>query len=334
MEEPLVSIIIPIYNAEKYLSECIKTVLDQTYTNIEVLLIDDGSTDNSFEICKEFERGDKRVHVIHQKNAGVSSARNTGIENAQGRYIAFVDSDDIVYHRYIQTLVNDLGHSILAMCAYEKIISYEYAFANVSGKIRVRSAKTCAKRLLKGDFPVAVWGALFLKEAIRDIRFMDGIRNNEDKEFLYHYLLNNENGKVVITNRKLYGYYVREGSATHTEWNGSYDMVLVADRMRQLTMEKNPEWEQDAINNSIMARMSTLKWIIQAGNHSEEKNTAMRKLRKDILQYGYPNGAVLRTRVEYIALKFGMWAYRLLFCLYRILYSDEARERKNERIMQ
>lgn len=332
---PLVSIIIPVYNAEQYISECITTVLAQTYTNIEVLIINDGSTDNSFEVCKEYESLDKRVRVIHQKNAGVSSARNTGIENAQGRYIAFVDSDDIISQKYIQTLVDDMmGRSVLAMCAYEKISSHEHTFENAPEKKRVKSAKVCAKRLLQGEFPVSACCALFLRESIGDNRFVDGIRNNEDKEFLYHYLLNNEDGKVVITNKKLYGYYVREGSATHTEWNGSYDMVLVADRMRQLTMEKNPEWEQDAINNSIRARMSTLKWIIQAGNHSNEKNIAMRKLRKDILQYGYPNGACLRTRVEYIAIKFGMWAYQLLFYLYRILYSDEARERKNERIMQ
>ena len=332
--EPLVSVIIPVYNAEKCLSECIKTVLAQTYMNIEVLLIDDGSTDNSFEVCKGFERSDKRVHVIHQKNAGVSSARNTGLENAHGRYVAFIDSDDIVYAKYVQILVNDMGHSILAICAYEMINSYEHSFADVVGKKRVKSAKDCAKRLLQGDFPVSTCCAIFLREAIGDIRFMAGIRNNEDKEFLYHYLLNNENGQVVISNKKMYGYYVRGGSATHTEWNGSYDMVHVADRMHQLTMDKEPEWERDAVNNSIMARMSTLKWIIQAGNHSDEKNTVMRELRKDILRFGYPSGAGLRTRVEYVALKLGMWVYRLLFFLYRILYSDEARERKNKRIMQ
>ncbi len=332
--EPLVSIIIPVYNAEIGLSECIKTVLAQTYTNIEVFLIDDGSTDNSFEVCKGFERSDKRVHVIHQKNAGVSSARNTGIENAQGRYIAFVDSDDIVSHTYIQTLVNNLGNSILVMCAYEKITSYEHAFPNVVEKKRVKSAKACAKQLLRGDFPISACCALFLREAIGDTRFMEGIRNNEDKEFLYHFLLNNEDGIVVITNKKLYGYYVREESATHTEWNGSFDLVTVADRMHQLTMGKDPEWEQDAINNSIRARMATLKWIIQDGDCSNEKNFAMNKLRKEVLQYRYPSGAGVRTIVEYGSLKLGIWAYQLLFLIYRLLYSEEARERKNKRIMQ
>ena len=328
--EPLVSIIIPVYNAEKCFSECIEKVLAQTYTNIEVLLIDDGSTDNSLEVCKGFERVDRRVHVIHQKNAGVSSARNTGIENAQGRYIAFIDSDDIISHIYIQTLMDVLGHSVLAMCAYEKVSSYEHVFANTDGKKRVEQVKVCAKRLLQGNFPVSACCALFLRESIGDIRFMDGIRNNEDKEFLFHYLMNNEDGQVVITNKKLYGYYMRDGSATHTEWNGSYDMVLVADRMHQLTLDKHPEWEQDAINNAIRARMTTLKWIIQSGDN----NTAMRKLRKEVLKYGYPSGADIRTRVEYIFLKCGMWAYRLLFYLYCILYSDEARERKNKRMMQ
>ena len=326
--EPLVSIIIPIYNAEKYISTCLSTVLSQTYTNIEVLLIDDGSTDSSLRICKDIGAGDKRVRVIHQSNAGVSSARNTGIDNAGGEYIAFIDSDDIVSPIYIQSLVENLRNSVLSMCAYEKIRSHEYQFMTEEGHTKEVSAKICARRLLRGSFPVSVWAAMFLRDMIDGIRFPVGIRNNEDKEFLYHYLLNNESRSVSISDQKLYGYYIREGSAVNTKWNGSLDLISVADRMMRLTVKKHPKWKQDAVNNSIMARTNTMKWIIQTEDIHSKKET-LETIRKEVLKYGYPKKAGIRTKVEYVALKCGMRAYQTLFLLYRLLYTEEAREKKN-----
>ena len=326
--EPLVSIIIPVYNTEKYISKCLSTVRSQTYTNIEVLIIDDGSTDDSQRICRDMEACDKRVRVIHQSNAGVSSARNTGIDNAIGKYIAFIDSDDIVSPIYIQTLVENLRNSVFSMCAYEKIRSHDYQFVNEAGNTKKVSAKNCAQKLLRGDFPVAVWAAIFLRDMIGEIRFPVGIRNNEDKEFLYHYLLNNENGTVSRSDQKLYGYYIREGSAVNTKWNGSLDLISVADRMMQLTVKKHPKWKQDAVNNSIMARTNTMKWIIQTEDIHSKKET-LETIRKEVLNYGYPKKAGIRTRVEYVALRCGMWAYRALFLLYRLLYSEEDREKKN-----
>ena len=92
----LISIIIPVYNVEKYLEECIESVINQTYRNLEIILVDDGSTDKCLETCKEYEKRDNRIKVIHQENAGVSVARNVGIDFSTGQYIGFVDSDDFI----------------------------------------------------------------------------------------------------------------------------------------------------------------------------------------------------------------------------------------------
>lgn len=102
--DTLISVIIPVYNVEKYLKECIESVLEQTYSNLEILLIDDGSTDKSLEICESYANIDERIVVIHQINKGLSSARNIGIENACGEYLVFVDSDDCINKMMIEKL--------------------------------------------------------------------------------------------------------------------------------------------------------------------------------------------------------------------------------------
>lgn len=107
MNIPQISVIVPVYNVEKYLSRCIESILSQTFTDFELLLIDDGSTDRSGEICDEYAKKDTRIRVFHTKNRGVSAARNLGLDNAKGEWISFVDSDDWVENDYLKSLFND-----------------------------------------------------------------------------------------------------------------------------------------------------------------------------------------------------------------------------------
>lgn len=120
--EYLVSFIIPIYNAEKYLDECIKSIIKQTYSNFELLLVNDGSTDNSAIICDTYANKDSRIKVIHKINGGVSSARNIGLDNAKGEYICFVDADDVIHPKLLETTLSVL------METQQDIIIYRYKF--------------------------------------------------------------------------------------------------------------------------------------------------------------------------------------------------------------
>ena len=123
MSEPLISVIVPVYNVEKYIAACVDSILAQTYTNLEILLVDDGSTDSSGALCDEYARRDVRVRVIHQENGGLSDARNTGMQSAQGTYFAFVDSDDFIAGDYIAYLYGmiEKHHAQIAVCGYQKV---------------------------------------------------------------------------------------------------------------------------------------------------------------------------------------------------------------------
>ena len=130
----LISIIVPVYKAEKYLSECIDSIISQTYENFELILIDDGSPDNSGKICDEYAEKDKRIKVIHKENAGVSSARNIGLDNASGEYIAFIDSDDFVDKQYLEKLHCNLKHNDadISLC---RLSYYKKDVANIRREI-------------------------------------------------------------------------------------------------------------------------------------------------------------------------------------------------------
>ena len=123
MENQLISIIVPIYNVEKYLKQCIESIISQTYRNIEIILVDDGSPDNCGKICDEYSQKDKRIIVLHKENGGLSDARNKGIDIAKGDYLTFVDSDDFVNIDYIEKLYNSIkfNNTKLAQCGISKV---------------------------------------------------------------------------------------------------------------------------------------------------------------------------------------------------------------------
>ena len=121
----LISVIVPVYNASRYLRRCVESIINQTYQQLEIILIDDGSTDESSSICYEYANKDKRVTVIHKENGGVSSARNMGMDKAKGHYLTFVDSDDCIHPRFCELMLNCIGQSDIAECHFLTILTEE-----------------------------------------------------------------------------------------------------------------------------------------------------------------------------------------------------------------
>lgn len=333
--DKLISVIVPVFNIFSELPYCVRSILQQTYQNFELLLVDDGSTDRSGKVCDDLIKTDSRIRVIHQKNAGVSVARNTGITEAKGDYLAFVDGDDLIAPDYLERLLTGMENEIaISMCSHVRISSYDYIFPVEAEDIHHYTAKDCAKRLLCGRFPISAWCCLLKKSMLGDIRFALGIRNNEDKLFLYRYLLKNEDKEVLFTNDALYGYYVRESSASRSGWNGSRDTIQVADEIERITLTQHPEWQNEAKNNTIAARLNTLKSIVLSEKKLVEGAQVFKQIRDETLKKGWPKTAGHRTKVEYTCLQIGEWCYRLLVRLFYSVTSDKKRYKTNEKMIR
>nr|WP_278296244.1 glycosyltransferase [Butyrivibrio sp. ob235] len=218
-KKPLVSIVVPCYNVEEFLPKCVESLIGQTYINTEIILIDDGSTDRTGEIAKQFADEHNNIYYYHRGNGGLSAARNTGIDIAKGNYIAFVDSDDWVDCNYISKLYAAISDSDadISVCGYHKeegesgIVSFD--------KTDVISPKR-AMMILGDIYPkenvllVIAWNKLYKTSLFSDLRYTEG-RIHED-EFIAHRILGKADSIAVITDT-LYHYRIREGSITATD---------------------------------------------------------------------------------------------------------------------
>lgn len=184
-DHPLISVIIPVYNKEKFINDCIESVVCQTYCTIEIVLIDDGSTDASGTICDEWSMNDPRVKVIHTKNNGVSAARNTGLKLSEGQFVMFVDADDTMKPNAIETMYHGVTAGELDMwTSYFDIELWEWCGGNYS-KYLLNQRKT------------AVWGYIFKSDIAKTSSFPEEISNNED--FVYLYRISRLTNKVSGT---------------------------------------------------------------------------------------------------------------------------------------
>ncbi|AHF60203.1 TPA: glycosyltransferase family 2 protein [Streptococcus suis] len=212
-----ISIIVPIYNVEQYLSKCINSIVNQTYKHIEILLVNDGSTDNSEEICLAYAKKDSRIRYFKKENGGLSDARNYGISRAKGDYLAFIDSDDFIHSEFIQRLHEAIEreNALVAVAGYDRVdASGHFLTAEpLPTNQAVLSGRNVCKKLLEADghrFVVAC-NKLYKKELFEDFRFEKG-KIHEDEYFTYRLLYELE--KVAIVKECLYYYVDRENSIT------------------------------------------------------------------------------------------------------------------------
>lgn len=212
--EKKVSIIIPVYNVEEYLEECLESVLNQLYKNLEIILIDDGSTDRCPYLCDYYATKDNRVKVIHKRNGGAASARNFGLKIASGEYINFVDSDDYVDKYYIQKLAEQLENtkSDISVCSYISIFADEKV-PEVLEKTGEYSGMEYLLHFLDDWRCGLIWNKLFSKKTIEDIRFEEG-HIIDDEFFTYRAVLNAQ--RINVKNEQLYYYRTRENSAMNS----------------------------------------------------------------------------------------------------------------------
>lgn len=271
-----VSIIVPVYNVEKYLDECARSLVGQTYSNLEIILVDDASPDRCGEICDRWAQADSRIRVIHKKNGGAASARNAGIDAATGDYICFVDSDDAVDPEYIRHFVQTLeaNRADAAVCGF-----YFWSQSGVeacTGETApgLYRCEEYMLRFLKDWSCSLLWNKLFKREAIGNIRMEEG-HKVDDEYFTYQVCMNCK--LVAVSDRCLYRYRLRASSVMQ-------DMAAVQEKI----MLDRIQYNVDRYRN-VSAKMPkleaayfvhTLDTLTRYWHHSKDMPAAQQEIRR------------------------------------------------------
>ena len=274
MNQPLISIIVPVYNVENYLNTCVQSLINQSYRNIEIILVDDGTLDNSGIMCDHYAQCDKRIKSIHKKNGGLSDARNYGVKIALGEYIGFVDSDDWISTNMYEKLLSNMLANDADISVCERVIVYENELVNTgeTGNITVLS-KEEALNVLYADqkYMSHVWNKLYKKELFSAISFPVG-KNYEDI-FIMHELFGKAN-KVVFDDEGLYFYRQRQGSIVN-----SYSRKNIEDFIDAISCRMLSKFTKGREKYVVQYYLSPLK-MIEAS--SLRKNSEFRKLEKRV----------------------------------------------------
>ena len=230
---PLLSVVTPVYNMSEYLDHCLSTVLNQTFTDFEVLLVDDGSTDQSPAMCDKYAQTDKRIRVFHKKNGGIASARNCGIENAKGEYIVFVDSDDYIHPGMFEYLINAAENEKVDIVVFnlKRGTDLSYDWGNLSNQFTAFSGLELIKLSLIGKTGKSwmVADKLFKRDCFNHFRLPEG-RIYEDNATVYRILYDMD--RVLVCEDYLYYYYTNESSTVNQKFKLKHlDYLLVLEEM-------------------------------------------------------------------------------------------------------
>ncbi len=281
--DELISIIVPVYNVEDYVYDSVQSIMKQTYKNLEIILIDDGSSDRSGKICDELASEDNRIKVYHIANGGVSNARNLGIDKSKGKFIMFVDSDDAIAQDSIEVLYECMirNDTDCAMCGCNRV--------RTNKTIKVNSCKNSIKILdrdesieclccMKSPFHdyeiTAVWGTLYKRELIADIRFNPIIRIGEDFEFKYRVFL--RMNYMVCLDSCNYFYLIRETSAMRNGFNPN--KLTSVEGLKQLLYEERYSKYSDLLLSRVVNICFVVLFMIPM-------NSECRMYRTDIITF-------------------------------------------------
>ena len=218
--KPLISVIVPVYKVEKYLNRCIDSILNQTWKNLEIILVDDGSPDKCGTICDEYQLRDERIRVIHKPNGGLSDARNAGLDIASGNFIGFVDSDDFIHPEMFRNLMSILTvhHADIAQCSYRKVTDEIPVDPGEPGNLKILTSTGALEQLYTPylvDYVVA-WNKLYKKSLFDGIRFPVG-KIHEDEATTYKLFY--RTGKTVVTGARYYYYFQSPGSIMRSSFS-------------------------------------------------------------------------------------------------------------------
>lgn len=278
---PLISVIVPIYNVEKYLARCVDSIVNQTYKNLEIIFVDDGSPDRCPQMCDDYAEKDSRIKVVHKKNGGLSDARNAGIAVATGEYISFIDSDDYVSDDFFECLLDVMNkeNSDIAECSVVKFYE-DNRFDEFIDDLSVKTYDTqdaMSALIAENPFHQHVWNKLYKTELVKDIPYAVG-KLNEDEFWTYRVF--GRANKVARLNKTMYYYFQRNSSIMGVGYNIRRLDALEGKANRQKYIENNfpdlsTQAKIDLYGSCMFAYQSVLKFMSGA-----EKKKALELIRK------------------------------------------------------
>ncbi|WP_324677530.1 glycosyltransferase family 2 protein [Hymenobacter sp. GOD-10R] len=319
------SIIVPVYNKEKYLDEAIASILAQTWTDFELILVDDGSEDGSGAICDRYASLDSRVVVVHQANRGVSAARNTGLEMSQGTYIGFVDSDDVIEADMYELLLCNARqyNADISVCGMKVIpMLKKHQEVGDHKEVRVVNRRNILPLVFDGTLDWSANNKVYKADIAKSVQFSGRI--NED--LFYVFLTHKQAEVVVFDESKKYYYLKRDNSVSNQRFNRSQmEGVAVSEKILKITTNEYPEHIDHAKRLDLISTISILNLMMFS--FQKDYVTEYTSIKQKLLSYnGFVNNSGLvskKHRYAYLAFKMSPALYQWLLQVYCYLFESE-----------
>lgn len=270
--DELISVIVPVYNAAPYIERCVKSLQKQTYQNFEIILIDDGSKDNSLELCKALANEDDRIIVLNRPNGGASAARNMGLAYVRGQYVVFADSDDYVSPSYLENLYRaaQQGNYDIVQCNLESTFDTDKRMETVAYSQDDVNEVTKKQALNERKYKVSVWGKIYCSHIFKDFRFQEGIIYEDDASY---YIFVDRANRLAVLNETLYYYYMSENSVMRNDKKDKSTAFIgiYEDRIRYFRERNNQELLDGSYDRFCLVLMLSLATSYAHGNNCGDR---------------------------------------------------------------
>lgn len=301
-KRPTLSVIIPTYNSSKYIKRCIDSIINQTYSDLEVIIVDDGSTDGTSEICDEYAKNTPNITVIHQPNSGQSVARNKGLEVASSEFITFVDSDDYIAPDMYERMMPHLQsvNSDIVICDSRRVSENEVFEPQIDIRNAVFLTNDDLWQMIFEKLNNAVWNKIYRKSILENQRFQLDLAHGEDLIFNLEYIRKCSGG--IFIDSQLYNYVQRSGSVTASRFSeAKLGEIKSKDRAFKIISSYHPQLLGTAKQYCLRARLNVLRAIYKA-KVTQEYSDTISDIKKYLNTYikDYWNNLTVKDKAEYL----------------------------------
>lgn len=329
MNNNLVTVVVPVYNVEKYIEKCLNSIIEQTYRDIEIIIVNDGSKDKSIDICEKIQSKDSRIKIINQKNAGLSAARNTGIQNASGKYICFVDSDDFLDKNYVRLLLENLikNGADISVCDYIYIDEKGKTWTRKIKHNKVYSNIEAIKDLLVGtqNTEVMTWNKLYKLSLFKEHNIYFPERKLHEDNFttykLYYY-----SQSISLINDRLYFYLQRTNSIMGKKFNiKRLDVLQAVQETKEFLINKHIDLKAELECYQALIQIQIFNNMIRDNFYGRERKELIRNIKKNRKVYLHNEYITLPLKF-FICILIGKGKlYAIL-----LLFLDKIRKRRHQ----